>query len=110
MRLPFDALHSGFDCGRKQDWKLIAHRQLLRFLRHRGCALELVPIEGLTVDGALDGFEQDDREELPVGEPLNPDVEEQPAIALAGRMLALEREGQGGGGEVDRQECDEEGQ
>ena len=35
---------------------------------------------------------------------------EQPAVAFAGGVFAFEREGQGGGGEVDDQEGDEEGQ
>jgi hypothetical protein len=34
-------------------------------------------------------------------------VEEQPDVALVGGMAALEREGDGGGDEIDEQESDE---
>ena len=81
--------------------RLIADGELLGLLGHGGCAFELVPVEGLAVDGALDGLEQDNGEKLAVGEALDPDVEEQPAIAFACRMLALEGERERGRGEVD---------
>lgn len=42
----------------QNDLKLL--RQLFRFLRHLGRAFELVPVEGLAVDGALDGLEEYD--------------------------------------------------
>ena len=55
-------------------------------------------------------LKQDDGEELAVGEALDPDVEEQPGVAFAGGVFALEREGEGGGGEVDDEEGEEEGE
>ena len=54
---------------------------------------DLVPVEGLAVDGALEGLEENDREDLAIGEALQPDVEEQPAIAFVGGMTALQAEG-----------------
>ena len=68
---------------------------------HLGRTVELVPGEGFAVDGALDGAEEDDGEELAVAEALDPDVEEQPGVALAGGVFAFEGEGEGGGEEVD---------
>ncbi len=88
----------------------LALRELLGGFGHLGGALELVPVEGLAVDGALHGLEQHDGEDLAIGEALNPDVEEQPGVALAGGVLPFEREGEGGGGEVDEQEGEEEDQ
>ena len=82
--------------------------ELLGSLGHLGGALELVPVEGLAVDGALHGLEQDPGEELAIGEALDPDVEEQPGVAFAGGVFALEREGECGGGEVDDEEREEE--
>jgi len=62
-------------------------------LGHFGGALEFFPVEGLAVDGALDGSEEDEGEKLSVGEALEPYVEEEPAVALVGGMAALELEG-----------------
>ena len=74
-----------------------------------GCgAVELVPGEGLAVDGALQGLEEDDGENLAVGEALDPDVEEEPSVALVGGVAALQREGQRGGNEVEKQEAHKE--
>src|SRR6185437_5785442 len=87
-------------------WLLLG--KLLGSLGHLGGALELVPVEGLAVDGTLHGFQQDPGEELAVGEALDPDVEEEPGVALAGRVFALECEGEGGCGEVDDEESAEE--
>jgi hypothetical protein len=64
-------------------------------LAHLGRALNLVPVERLAVDGALQRLEEDDGKELPVGEALQPDVEEQPAVALVGGVFALQRERDG---------------
>lgn len=61
--------------------------------RHLCRAVKLVPVEGFAVDGAFDRLEEDDREDLAVGEALDPDVEEKPAVAFAGGVLAFEREG-----------------
>ena len=68
---------------------------------HFGGAFEFVPVEGLAVDRSLDGLEEDDGEDLAVGEALDPDVDEEPGVAAAGWVFALEGEGEGGGGEVD---------
>ena len=51
-------------------------------LAHLGGALDLVPVEGLAVDGAEKRFEEDDREYLAVGKALQPNVEQKPAVAL----------------------------
>ena len=97
----------GFDSG---GVRLIADGNLLGLLGHCGGALEFVPVEGLAVDGTLDGLEEDDGEELAVGEALDPDVEEQPAVAFACGVLALEGKCQGGCGEIDYQKRYEESQ
>ena len=74
---------------------------------HLGGALDFVPVEGLAVDGALERLEQHDGEKLAVGEALQPDVEEQPAVALVGGVTPLQAEGHRGGDEVDEQEAKE---
>ena len=74
---------------------------------HLGGALDLVPVEGLAVDGALEGLEEHDGKHLAVGEALQPDVEEQPAVAFVGGMAALQAEGDRRGDEVDEQEAEE---
>ena len=70
-------------------------------------ALQFIPAEGLAVDSALEGLEEDDGEELAVGKALQPDVEEEPAIAFVGWVAALEREGRRGGDKVDDHEGEE---
>ena len=84
--------------------------ELLGDSGHLGGAVELVPVEGFAVDCALDGAEEHPREELAVGETLNPDVDQQPGVAFAGGVFAFQQEGERGGGEVDEQEGEEEGQ
>ena len=84
--------------------------QLVCALAHLGGALDLVPVEGLAVDGALERLEEHDGEDLAVGEALQPDVEEQPAVAFVGGMAALQAEGDRRGDEVDEQEAEEVGQ
>ena len=74
---------------------------------HLGGALDLVPVEGLAVDGALEGLEEHDGEDLAVGEALQPDVEEQPAVALVGGWRRSRLEGDRRGDEVDEQEAEE---
>ena len=91
--------HSVVSVHRSENGRL--HRQGFGFFAHFGGAFDLVPVEGSAVDGALDGLEQHDGEDLPVGEALQPDVEEQPAVALVGGVTAFEREGEGRGDEVD---------
>src|SRR5271154_6780281 len=89
-------------------WPGLAGGEFLGGGGHLGGAVELVPGEGLAVDGALDGLEEDDREDLAIAEALDPDVEEQPAVTLAGRVLALEGERQCRGDEVDHHKGQEE--
>jgi len=60
---------------------------------HSCGALEFVPVEGLAIDGTQQGFGQNKGEDLAVGKALQPDMEEQPAISLAGGVTALETEG-----------------
>lgn len=81
---------------------------LFDLFRHHCSAFKFVPVEGFAVDGSLDGFEEDDGEDLAVGEALDPDVDEEPGVAFAGGVFALEREGEGRGEEVDDQEGREE--
>jgi len=81
---------------------------LFDLFRHLGGAFEFVPVEGFAVDGPLDGLEEDDGEDLAVGEALDPDVDEEPGVAFAGGMFALEREGEGRGEEVDDEKGGEE--
>ena len=69
--------------------RLIADGELLGFFGHGGGAFELVPVEGLAVDGTLYRLEQDNREKLAVSEALDPDVEEQPAIAYSVALPAV---------------------
>ncbi len=75
---------------------------------HLGGAFQFVPVEGLAVDGSFDGFEENQGEELAVGEALDPDVDEEPGVSAAGGVFALEGEGEGGGEEVDYEEGEEE--
>src|SRR5260370_17172719 len=71
-----------------------------------GGALQLVPGEGLAVNGALHGLEQHRGEELAVGEALQPEMEEQLQVfPLALTVLtALQQEGQRGSDEINGQE------
>jgi len=48
--------------------------ELFGGFRHFGCAVELVPVERLAIDGPLHRLEQNNGEELPVGKALNPDM------------------------------------
>ena len=79
-------------------------------LAHCGGAFELVPRKWLAVDGTFQRLEEHDGEHLTVGKALDPDVAEEPEVSLARRVFAFERERQRGGGEVDHQEGEEEGQ
>ncbi len=78
--------------------------ELFGLLGHLRGAFEFVPVEGFAVDGAFHGLEEDIAEELAVSEALYPDVDQEPGVAFAGGVFALEEEGEGGGGEVDEQE------
>src|ERR1700743_2177198 len=89
---------------------LVADRKLFGFFGHGGGAFEFVPVEGFAVDGSFDRFEEDDREQLAVGEALNPDMEEKPAVAFAGRMFAFEGKGESRGCKVDYEEGGKEGE
>ncbi len=79
-------------------------------MTHLCGALEFVPIEGFAVDGALDRLEQNDGEDLAVSESLQPDVEEQPSVALVGGVAALQRKAMARGDKVDEQKCAEVGE
>jgi len=52
----------------------------------------------------LDGFEQNDGEDLAIGEALQPDMEEKPAIAFVGGVATFKAEGDGRGDKVNKQE------
>src|ERR1700733_14440437 len=82
-------------------------RQQVGALAHLCGALDLVPVEGLAVDGALERFEEHDGEYLAVGKALQPDMEEQPAVAFVGGVTTLERECRRRGDEVDDEETEE---
>ena len=86
---------------------LSSRSNLLSLLRHLRSAFELVPVEGASVNGALQRLEKHERENLPVRETLQPDVEEQPAIAFVCRVTPFEGEGQDRRDEVDEQEGEE---
>ncbi len=49
--------------------------QLVGAFAHLGSALQLVPVEGLAVNGALYRLEKHQRKQLPVSEALQPDME-----------------------------------
>jgi len=85
-------------------------RQRLGLLAHLRGALNLVPRKRLAVDGALHGAEQHYQKHLAVGEALQPDVEQQPLVALVGGVRALKTECDGRGDEVDDQEAEEVGE
>lgn len=80
------------------------------FFRHLRRTFELVPIERFAVDRALQGLEEHDGEDLAVAEALNPYVDQQPRVAAAGRVFALECEGQRRREKVDDEEGGEEGE
>ena len=77
--------------------------QSLGLFAHLGCALDLVPVERLAVDGALESFGEHDGEDLAISKALQPDVKEQPAVAFVGGVASFEAEGDGRGNEVDEQ-------
>ena len=81
---------------------------LFDLLGHLSGSFEFVPVEGFAVDGSLEGLEEDDGEDLAVGEALDPDVDQEPGVAAAGGVFAFEREGQRRGEEVDDEEGGEE--
>ena len=58
------------------DWNLPMFGDLFDLLGHLSGSFEFVPVEGFAVDGSLEGLEEDDGEDLAVGEALDPDVDE----------------------------------
>src|SRR5690348_13966911 len=79
-----------------------------RFVADGSGSFQLVPGEGAAFDGALQRFQQHDREKLAIGEALQPDLAEQPQVfAMLGRAT-LEGEGDGGSDEVNDKEGKEE--
>src|ERR1017187_8340404 len=82
----------------------------VRWLDDGGVAPQLVPGEVLAIDGAAQGFDEHEGEELAVGEALQPDVSEEPPVAAVASVAALQGEGDDGGDEVDEQEHEEEQQ
>src|SRR5579875_3128816 len=90
--------------------KVFLSGELFGLLGHLGGAFELVPVEGLAVNGALDRFQQDIAKELAIGEALHPDVDQQPGVAFAGGVPTFQQEGKGGCREVDQEEGEKEGQ
>src|SRR5580700_5138475 len=72
---------------------------------HGRSAFQFVPGKALAFDGTLEGLEQNDRKQLPVSEPLQPNLAQQPGIFFGFGLAAFQREGKRRGQEVDDQEC-----
>ena len=64
---------------------------LRRHVVYRCCALQLVPGKLASFERALQGLEQHDRKQLPVGEALQPDLAEQPGIFFVVGAAPFER-------------------
>ena len=96
--------------GEREGFSSVACGDLFGGSGHFCGAVELVPGEGFAVYGALHRLEKDYGEDLAVGEALDPDVEEEPKVALAGGVFALEQEGQAGGHEVNEEEAEKKGE
>jgi hypothetical protein len=113
-------LATGFDRLHERDWhkeqgqQSAGDGQVVLFFRQASVALlilavrsSLSQLKGLPSMARLSGLEQHHREDLAVGEALQPDVEQQPAVAFVGGVAALQREGHRRGDEVDEQEAAE---
>src|SRR5579885_3037719 len=74
---------------------------------HPSGALELVPGKALALDRAFDGLEQHHGEQLPICEPLQPYLAEQPDIFASFGLAALQGESQCGSDEINHQKCGE---
>src|ERR1035437_10932154 len=66
--------------------------QHVSLLAHLCGPLNLVPVEGLSIDSTLERLEQHDGEDLAIGKALQPDMEQQPDIALVCGVAAFQRE------------------
>src|SRR5690348_10081853 len=87
--------------------ELLSRRDLFRMRRELRCPLDLLPVERPPFQRALDRPEQHDREQLPVREALQPDVEQQPPVSTIRRMPPLQAERQHRRDEVDDQKRQE---
>src|SRR3984957_20908477 len=93
-----------------QFYSLSRGGESLLLCRHLGRTFQLVPVERPSVNGPLHGLEKHQRKQLAISKALQPDVEQQPAVALVSGMPPLQAEGQGRSNEVDNQEGEKEGQ
>src|ERR1700733_14435671 len=59
-------------------------RQRFSMLAHLCSPLDFVPVEGLPIEGPHARVEEQKGEDLPIREPLQPDVEQQPSIPFVG--------------------------
>src|SRR5579875_1754771 len=84
--------------------------ELLGLAGHLRRTFQLVPVKGFAVDRALYGLQQNVTEELPIREALDPDMDQEPGVARAGGVFALEQEGEGRGCEIDKKEGEEKGE
>ena len=71
---------------------------------HTGGALQFVPGKAAAFHGALERLDQHQREQLAVGEALQPDVAQQEEVAFSAGLLPLQSEGYGRGDEINHHE------
>src|ERR1700678_2351547 len=81
-----------------------------RNILHRGSAVKFVPGKRKTLNGPLQGPEQNQRKDLAIGEPLQPNLAEQPGVLAGFRLAALESEGQRRSQEINHQKRSKEDQ
>src|SRR5580698_4021366 len=68
---------------------------LLGCSKAHGCgAFQLVPGEALAFDGALESFEQNYGKQLPIREPLQPNLAQQPGVFFGFGLSAFQGEGE----------------
>src|ERR1700690_426883 len=91
-------------------YSLSRRREPLRLCGHLRCPLQLVPVEGPSINRPLHRLEQHQRKQLAIGKPLQPYMEQQPAIPFVSRMFPLQAEGQRRSNKIDDQERQKEGQ
>src|ERR1035437_1883270 len=73
-----------------------------------GRALQLVPGKAAPFHSTLEGLKKYQREQLAVGEALQPDVAQQEEVAFSAWLLPLQREGNGRSDEINHHEQREE--
>src|SRR5262252_3394229 len=61
-----------------------------RSILHVSTALEFVPGEGTTLDGPAQRLDQHDGKQLPISEPLQPNLAEQPSVFASFGLTALQ--------------------